>query len=83
MQSNIIDVSSLRKKEVPCYTSHLVPDFSCILEGLPFLQGLSSLAPISFSMEEAKVVPAFHLPTQGAVEDGGVERGSGNRGKRN
>lgn len=71
MQSNMIDVSSLREKEVPCYTSHLVPDLSCSLEGLPFRQGLSSLGPVSFSMEEAKVVPALHLPTQGAVGGGG------------
>lgn len=71
MRSNMTAVSSLREKEVPCYTSHLVPDLSYPLEGLPFRQGLSSLAPVSFSMEEAT---APHLPTQGAVGGGGGGR---------
>lgn len=71
MRSNMTDMSSLREKEVPCYTSYLVPDLSYPLEGLPFRQGLSSLAPVSFSVEE---VTAPHLPTQGAVEGGGGGR---------
>lgn len=69
MQSNMIDVNSLREKEVPCYTSHLVPDHS-----IPWRDSHStsdSLALVYFSMEEAKVVPALHLPTQGAMGDGG------------
>lgn len=79
MRSNMTAVSSLREKEVPCYTSHLVPDLSYPLEGLPFRQGLSSLAPVSFSMEEAT---APHLPTQEQCGVG-VEGGRGKRGKRN